>query len=230
MTSTKLHVQRPDELPPNIYIVGAHSTGKTTLVTALGEHFARNPHMGGSTNPPHQLKEVARGVLVRHQFTASDITNSKERALELQRLIIEAQAAAEDALQNQNEWYIADRSALDAVAYARQYVGKVESRVLREVAEWQQLGGRMRAGVVMLCEPGGEWLIDEGVRSMPRDRDEWFALHSHVEVLLVECEIPYTVLPCSVSSLGHRIDAVLRAWKWKQQQQHHHPDSAALCG
>ncbi|KAI4256206.1 MAG: hypothetical protein L6R42_006348, partial [Xanthoria sp. 1 TBL-2021] len=161
------------------------STGKTTLVTALGEYFAQNLELQRSTSQPHQLKEVARGVLIRHQFTANDITSSKTRALELQRLIIQAQATAEDALQD--TWYIADRSALDAVAYARQYVGEAEARSLREGAVWQEIEDKMRAGVVVLCEPGGEWLIDDGVRLMPRDQAEWFALNSHFQVLLAEC-------------------------------------------
>ncbi|KAL8992131.1 MAG: hypothetical protein Q9169_007345 [Polycauliona sp. 2 TL-2023] len=157
MAASGDHDPSPHELPPNIYIIGAQSTGKTTLVSALGDHFAQD----ASLSQPQLLKEVARGVLTRHNFTASDITNSKERALELQRLIIEAQAAAEGALGNL--WYVADRSAIDAVAYARQYVGETEARNLRKGDTWQELEERMRAGVVVVCEPGGEWLRDDGL-------------------------------------------------------------------
>ncbi|KAL8657462.1 MAG: hypothetical protein Q9226_001891 [Calogaya cf. arnoldii] len=211
MAATEVHNQKPEELPPNIYIIGVQSTGKTTLVTALGEHFAENSAVERSTTQPHHLKEVARGVLIRHHFTANDITSSKTRALELQRLIIEAQAAAEDALQN--GWYIADRSALDAVAYAKHYVGEPEAHSLREGAAWQEIEDKMRAGVVVLCEPGGEWLVDDGVRLMPRDQTEWFELHSNFQQILAECRIPYYVLSSSVSLLGQRVDCVLETWR-----------------
>ena len=217
MAAAEYHDQKPEKLPPSIYIIGAQSTGKTTLVTALGEYFAQNVELEGSISQPHQVKEVARGVLLQHQFSANDITSSKTRALELQRLIIQAQAAAEGALQDR--WYIADRSALDAVAYARQYVGEAEARRLREATVWQEIEDKMRTGVVVLCEPGGEWLMDDGVRLMPRDQAEWFALHSHFRELLAECGIPYVVLACSVSLLKQRVEFVLQVWKQKKQMQ-----------
>ncbi|KAL8789301.1 MAG: hypothetical protein Q9213_001224 [Squamulea squamosa] len=213
MTSTEGYGQELPQLPANIYIIGAQSTGKTTLVTALGEYFALNQNTHMLTEQPHQLKEVARGVLKRHKFTASDITNSKSRALELQRLIIEAQALAESALQG--TWYIADRSALDAVAYARRYVGEVEARNLRQSSVWQEMEDKMRAGVVVLCEPGGEWLIDDGVRLMPQNQAEWFELHADFEALLTECGIEYVVLPASVSQLADRVQFVVDAWTRK---------------
>ncbi|KAL8896255.1 MAG: hypothetical protein Q9192_003191 [Flavoplaca navasiana] len=201
--------------PPNIYTIGAQSTGKTTLVLALGDYFAQNLQSEKLPSQPYQLKEVARGVLLRHQFTASDITSSKERSLELQRLIIEAEAAAEGALQH--TWYIADRSALDAVAYARQYIGEAEACGLRHGVAWQQVEEKMRAGVVILCESGGEWLMDDGVRLMPRDWNEWCILNLHFQILLVECGIPHATLPCSVSTLHDRVDFVVQAWKQKQK-------------
>ncbi|KAL8732306.1 MAG: hypothetical protein Q9166_002878 [cf. Caloplaca sp. 2 TL-2023] len=205
--------QRVSQLHPNIYIIGAQSTGKTTLVTALGEHFAQNLDSYIFTNQPHQLKEIARGVLKQHNFTASDITSSKSRALELQMLIIEAQATAEMALQD--SWYIADRSALDAVAYAQQYVGEAEACTIRQGAVWQQIENRMKAGLVILCEPGGEWLIDDGVRLMPQDKAEWFELHSHFMAILSKCDVEYRVLPCSISRLEERVDFVVDAWRRK---------------
>ena len=216
MAATGGQVQELPPLPPNIYIIGAQSTGKTTLVTALGKYFAQNLDTEKLISQPHQLKEVARGVLQKHNFTASDITNSKSRALELQQLIIEAQASAESALRN--VWYIADRSALDAVAYARQYVGTAEARNLRTGAAWQEVENKMRAGVVILCEPGEAWLIDDGVRLMPQNYGEWFELHAHFMALLAECGIEHVVLPCSVSHLDERVNVVIAAWRQKRSE------------
>ncbi|KAL8820154.1 MAG: hypothetical protein Q9223_001571 [Gallowayella weberi] len=211
MAGPEPHAQ--DFPPKSIYIIGAQSTGKTTLVTALGDYFAQNEDAHVASRPPQQLKEVARGVLKSHNFTASDIRNSKSRALELQRLIIEAQTQAEEALRN--AWYIADRSALDAIAYARQYVGAAEARGLRQGVSWHVIQEKMRAGVVILCEPGGKWLIDDGVRLMPQHQAEWFELHSHFMDLLAECEIEYFVIPCSIVGLDERVQFVIDAWQRK---------------
>ena len=207
--------QRTEEhrLKRNIYIIGAQSTGKTTLVAALATHFAHeNTETAsiGASPTPFQLKEVARNVLRKHNFTAHDITSSKTRALELQRLIINAQAIAEAALDG--IWYISDRSALDAVVYARQYVGAQEAESLMHEESWQALEDRMRAGLVVICEPGGQWLTDDGVRLMPRDREEWFQLHEHFLVLLDRLKMAYAVLPCDVAGLDDRVDYVLNEW------------------
>ncbi|KAL8800852.1 MAG: hypothetical protein Q9182_004872 [Xanthomendoza sp. 2 TL-2023] len=211
MAGTQPHIQKPP--PTSIYIIGAQSTGKTTLVTALGEYFAQDKDPRVDYKPPQQLKEVARGVLKSHNFTASDIRNSKIRALELQRLIIEAQTKAEEAILN--EWYIADRSALDAVVYARQYVGAAEASSLQQGTLWHVIEDRMKAGVVILCAPGGQWLIDDGVRLMPEHEGEWFEIHSHFVDLLAECGIEYSMLPCSIMGLDERVQFVIDAWKRK---------------
>lgn len=102
--------------------MGAQCTGKTTLVNRLAQHFHDNPPPAG---PPAIIKEVARTVLVKHNFTANDITSSQERCLLLQRLILEAQAKAErEVLQGEASWFISDRSGVDPMAYAAQHGGE----------------------------------------------------------------------------------------------------------
>lgn len=211
MTSRDNEERNGAHLSKNIYIIGAQSTGKTTLVSALATHFAKQKHDSLATfTQPFQLKEVARNVLKKHNFTALDITNSKARALELQRLIIEAQAKAEVDLGQ--KWYISDRSALDAVAYARQYVGIVEADELMHGESWQVLEDRMRAALLVLCEPGGQWLVDDGIRLMPQDREEWFQLHMHFLELLDGIGLAYIVLPSHVAKLEDRVRLILDKW------------------
>jgi predicted ATPase len=90
----------------NIYIIGAQSTGKTTLVNALEAYFQSQKKNTNHHDPSSQrqrqqfpkpkiIKEVARTVLTKHAFTAKDITSSKDRCMGLQRLILSAQAEAE---------------------------------------------------------------------------------------------------------------------------------------
>ncbi|KAL8691549.1 MAG: hypothetical protein Q9218_003246 [Villophora microphyllina] len=214
MANTEDEPQHMPQPLPNIYIIGTQSTGKTTLVTALGQYFTGEVSHHNLTNAPHQLKEVARGVLKQHSFTASDITNSKVRALELQRLIIDAQASAEADLGD--TWYIADRSALDAVAYAQQYVGAAEARDLQQGTAWYGITTRMKSGVVILCEPNVEWLIDDGVRLMPQDQTEWLDLHTQFVSLLAGSGMQYTVLPSSITQLEERVRFVIDIWNRKR--------------
>ncbi|KAI4196046.1 MAG: hypothetical protein LQ346_003301 [Caloplaca aetnensis] len=196
------------ENPRNIYIIGAQSTGKSTLVTALTTRFEQS-----STYPlkPRIITEVARGVLQRHGFIANDITSSKVRALELQKLILEAQCEAEEAAGNQ--WYISDRSGLDPLVYARQYVGVDETLALMQEQSWQKLQEKMRSGIVIVCESGGEWLVDDGVRLMPQDRDAWLQMHDAFCEMLEELSIVYHVLPVSMPDLRSRVDFVVQRWK-----------------
>ncbi|KAK7946902.1 uncharacterized protein PG986_011223 [Apiospora aurea] len=51
-------LRRPQPPPQSIYIIGAQSTGKTTLVHALEAHFRQLP------SPPTVIHEVARTVLL----------------------------------------------------------------------------------------------------------------------------------------------------------------------
>ncbi|KAL9597061.1 MAG: hypothetical protein Q9219_005390 [cf. Caloplaca sp. 3 TL-2023] len=198
------------EKPQNIYIIGPQSTGKTTLVDALASFFEQ-ADTASYEKTPKIIKEVARGVLRRHQYTAEDIVSSKSRALELQRLILEAQCEAErDAC---NEWYISDRSGLDPLVYARQYVGMEETLALIQQPTWQYLEQEMRKRLVLICEAGGEWLIDDGVRLMPQDFDAWLQMNAAFCRMLDELQIEYHILPASMTELSHRVEFVVEKLK-----------------
>lgn len=99
--------------PKNLYIIGAQCTGKTTIVNALRDHFNREGSRiwrGKPISPPAFIVELARTVLVKHDFRAEDITSSPTRSLQLQNLILQAQAEAERAVSD--VWFVSDRSGL----------------------------------------------------------------------------------------------------------------------
>ncbi|KAF2495768.1 hypothetical protein BU16DRAFT_538405 [Lophium mytilinum] len=185
----------------NIYVVGAQCTGKTTLVNALASHYS------DAEVRPLPIKEVARGVLRKHNYTAADMTNSPLRALELQHLIFSAQVTAEEELGN--NWFISDRSALDPVAYAYFYVGEEAAASMLESEAWQASRARMRDGVVLVCEAGTPWLVDDGVRLMPEDPREWAAIHETFCRVLQEQGIPFTLVPKETMNLAKRVDLFL---------------------
>ncbi|EKG19859.1 hypothetical protein MPH_02861 [Macrophomina phaseolina MS6] len=181
---------------PNIYVVGAQSTGKTTLVSVLESHFANpdNRIQNGVHIPvPGVVREVARGVLIQHGFTRDDIRISPERCLELQQHILAAQWQRERDSLGESGWLISDRSGVDPIIYAQHFGGKSAACQLLQCKNWQELGERMRSSVVVLCSPEAKFLKDDGVRLMPRDVQEWEDLHKAFCNVLDENGIPYLV-------------------------------------
>lgn len=131
----------------NVYIIGAQSTGKTTLVNAVEVSFA------DLASPPTVIREVARTVLKDKQYTRDDIRTSPARALELQHHILDAQFAAEEVAGATigEKWYLSDRSGLDPIVYAHLYAGQKAAESMLESRAWEELEVKMKAGVVILC-------------------------------------------------------------------------------
>lgn len=204
---------RPTQ-PRNIYVVGAQCTGKTTLVDALGEHF-RNPTnriWHGDTIPePLLVKEVARTVLREHNFAAADITSSAERALQLQRLILQAQDQAEEAARS--GWFVSDRSGLDPIIYAKVYASEDAALGMLETASWVRLREKMRNAAVFVCEAGPKWLTDDGVRLMPRDDEDWTSLHGVFCKVLRDSDIEFTIVSKEMTDLSERVALVIKLWQ-----------------
>ena len=85
------------DMLPNIYIIGASSTGKTTLVNALQEHYFRQSDL----SPPAVVAETARPILAKLSFQRKDYFDSPDKTSSLQRDILAAQRQTEDS---QSSW------------------------------------------------------------------------------------------------------------------------------
>lgn len=202
----------------NIYIVGAQGTGKTTLVNAIEKYFATCKPTPAE-NSPTIIREVARSVLRTHAFAAADIRSSRDRALELQKLILHAQVAAERGALEAGGWFVSDRSGVDPICYALRYAGEEEASQLIGSNEWQELKETMTRGLIVVCEAGGDWLYDDGVRLMPVDRKEWVSFHALFCNVLDQLGMSYTVLPAAMSGLDERVDFVLSKVSITQQSR-----------
>ena len=196
-------------MPKNIYIVGAQCTGKTTLITALSAHFTS---ASTSTPAPLIFTEVARTVLRKHNFTASEITSSPGRNLLLQRLILEAQYETEKAA-GSAQWFISDRSGFDPIVYAKRYLGDEGAGSLMRMEIWEELRERMGRSLVVVCEAGADWLIDDGVRLMPEDKKDWVAFHDLFCESLRDAGLEFVVLPCQMKDMTERVRFVLDRWE-----------------
>ena len=197
-------------MPKDIYIVGAQCTGKTTLVAALSSHFT-STSISPTTPAPIVITEVARTVLRKHNFTASDITSSPSKNLLFQQMILEAQYAAENARET-SRWFISDRSGFDPIVYARRYVGEEGASSLMGMEIWGKLKEHMERSLVVVCEAGADWLVDDGVRLMPEDKKDWVAFHDLFCQSLEDARLDFVVLPCHIEDLQERVQFVLDRW------------------
>ena len=201
----------PSDAVPCIYVIGAQSTGKSTLVSHLERLFeAKRTYHGQPVPRPQILQEVARKVLRDNNLKATEVFNSKEQALELQRLIIDAQCKAENEV---NGWYISDRSVLDALVYAQQYGGSDES--LTSMEQMEDAVARLRDGIIVLCEPVEKWLVKDGVRLMPGDIAEWLDLHQRFQQNLAALKIDHLLLPQTRLDIDERAACVIEYWESK---------------
>jgi hypothetical protein len=71
----------------------------------------------------------------KHMFDTDEIRSVPDRSLKLQKLILKAQADAEQAALKTAEWFISDRSAVDPIVYATRYVRPEAAKALIQSPE-----------------------------------------------------------------------------------------------
>jgi nicotinamide riboside kinase len=202
----------------NIYIIGAQSTGKTTLVNALEAYWADiTPE--NSSQRPRMVREVARTILEKEPSHREDMLTSPTRALQLQQLILASQYDAETRVRAANActWYICDRSGLDPIVYAKCFVGEDAAAEMLASEVWQELEDRMKEGLVITCEAGCHWLVDDGLRLMPKNVEEWMHVDAAFRELLEERGIGFSVVPKDMVDLHERVQYVRRQFMDSQK-------------
>ena len=194
--------------PKNIYIIGAQCTGKTTLLEALKSHYAQEQ--------PTIISEVARTVMKNLNFDREDIAMSPEESFRLQKAILQAQYEKEAPFEDATaSWFISDRSGIDPIVYARYYVGIEQAKELLDSPQWTFLERNMKAGLVVLCDAGAHWLIDDGIRLMPKNTADWIAFGNAFYTLLKERDIRSIVIPNDLIKISDRAAAVVEAHRRK---------------
>ncbi|KAK7219089.1 hypothetical protein V2G26_007092 [Clonostachys chloroleuca] len=200
------------QIIPNIYIVGAQCSGKTTLVNQLTVQL-EDLCSELEICKPVVISEVARSVLKRHPIATEDIRASPGKSLVLQKLILDAQSQAEEEALTCSSWFLSDRSGLDPIVYAKRYVGPDAAYELICSGSFIKIKDRIMSGsVVVICEPGVAEFVNDAVRLVPEDHQDWLRFHQFFCDTLDELGLKYDVLPCSISSFSNRIDFVLNKW------------------
>jgi nicotinamide riboside kinase len=160
-----------------IRIVGAHSTGKTTLARWVSRTYGIP-----------LIDEVAREVLLQMGGTIAGLRSDPLLVDRYQESVMRIQLEKESA---QTGSWVSDRS-VDCIAYTVAHApGAMDFISELELERWV---ARIRAGYVFLCRPDPAILEDDGVRETP----DWVGVNridASVEMLLDRYHIPWMPLP-----------------------------------
>lgn len=180
----------PSKAPVRIYLVGSHSTGKTTLARWIRDHYGLP-----------MISEVARGVLAEMEERLDQIRSNIEVVDRYQTQVFERQLAAE-----REQWgsFVSDRAFCN-VAYAAHH-----STVLAKLCAQPRFAEYMasvREGIVFFLRPHRELLAEDGVRAAVA-WEEVLRIDGMVKLLLEMHAVPY--IPCQSLSMQERIRLVER--------------------
>jgi nicotinamide riboside kinase len=184
-----------DPLPiPNfrVYLVGAHSTGKTTLARYIRDHYGLP-----------MISEVARSILAELETSLDRLRSDVEGVSRYQWEVFRRQIDAERRMKS---GFVSDRAfcnlaymANHALNMAEVYRDPLLDEYMKSVAE----------GVVFFVRPHRELLSDDGVRAAV-SWEEVLTIDGMVKLFLEMWGIPYVTLTAlSMQERVRTIDAVL---------------------
>lgn len=167
-----------------VYLCGAHSTGKTTLLNDLMPSLMQ---VQAYTN-------VARDIFHELGWKRDDWDHEKhpdtfEMLLEmiLKRLL----EFANNSISAGTD-YVCDRG-IDSLVYADEYLGEESRRRLQELPFVQEFIGRLRDSLVFVLTPHPECMEDDGIRRSPNIQ-ELNSFTQKMFCLLEELKIPFKVI------------------------------------
>ncbi|PPQ66633.1 hypothetical protein CVT24_006925 [Panaeolus cyanescens] len=183
----------------SIFIIGPSSTGKTTLCEALAEKL-KIPRDAYVT-------EVARTVMREKGYSRDTIG-----LLEMQKAIMEGYYDRQRKLEltgNRFPIHLYDRSAIDPVIYAiltaaNDTEANDRKRVLTKTVEFRNTIDKCKQSILILLKPVDGWLVDDGVRSIERQRE----CLDTFQGLLEEWEIPYVEMGEEIPLLTARVQKI----------------------
>jgi len=171
--------------PVHIYLVGSHSTGKTTLARWIRDRYGLP-----------MISEVARGVLAELEAPLDQIRSNLEIVDRYQTQVFARQIAAE---REQSGSFVSDRAFCN-LAYAAHH-----STVLSQLASLPSFAEYMssvRTGIVFFLRPHRELLAEDGVRASVA-WEEVLRIDGMVKLLLELHAVPY--VPCESLSMQERV-------------------------
>lgn len=184
--------------PPNgsaatrVYLVGAHSTGKTTLARWVRDHYGLP-----------MISEVARGVLAEMEAQLGSLRSDVALVDRFQTEVFTRQIEAEQQMAG---GFVSDRAFCN-LAYAASH-----STILANIATDPRLATYMdhvRSGLVFFVRPHRELLTADGVRENP-EWDEVVRIDGMVKLMLEMFAVPY--IPIASLAMQERVRLLQRVF------------------
>lgn len=173
-----------------VYLVGAHSTGKTTLARWVRDTFGLP-----------MISEVARGVLAEMEARLDSLRSDIGLVDRYQKEVFLRQLEAEARMEGA---FVSDRAFCN-LAYAAHH-----STILSQIATDARLASYMesvRSGLVFFVRPHRELLSQDGVRAGV-EWEEVLRIDGMVKLLLEMFAVPY--IPLESLSMQERVRAIQR--------------------
>jgi len=171
--------------PLRIYLVGAHSTGKTTLARWIRDRYGLP-----------MISEVARGVLAEMEAQLDALRSNLDLVNRYQAEVFERQIEAEEA---QSGSFVSDRAFCN-LAYAAHH-----STILGEVGMDARLAHYMKSvqgGLVFFLRPHRALVQEDGVRT-GLEWEEVVRIDGMVKLLLEMFGVPY--IPVESLAMQERV-------------------------
>lgn len=176
--------------PLRIYLVGAHSTGKTTLARWVRDRYGLP-----------MISEVARGVLAEMEEQLDQIRSNLAVVDRYQAEVFERQIRAEAEHPGS---FVSDRAFCN-LAYAAQHATVLSQLVAdRRLERYME---SVRRGLVFFLRPHPELLAEDGVRAGTQ-WEEVVRIDGMVKFLLEMFAIPY--VPVSCLAMQERVRTIER--------------------
>jgi len=172
-----------------IYIMGAHSTGKTTLARYISQRWQ-----------VPLVTEVARTVLAEHELKLASLRTDLKTVNAYQRAVFERQLAAER--EHAAAGFVSDRS-FDNLAYAAMY-STITQQLMDStlMQEWFQL---MEGSLIFFVRPHPSLVAEDGTRAST-NWDDLVAIDGMVKFLLEMSGLRY--IPIHAQKMQERVRIV----------------------
>lgn len=183
----------PPAIPDfRVYLVGAHSTGKTTLARYIRDHYGLP-----------MISEVARSILAELETSLDRLRSDVDAVSRYQREVFLRQIEAERRM---TTGFVSDRAFCN-LAYMANHALNM-SDIFREPVLDEYMRG-ISEGVVFFVRPHRELLAPDGVRA-GLAWEEVVTIDGMVKLFLEMWGIPYVSLSAlSMQERVRTIDAVL---------------------
>lgn len=161
-----------------IYLVGAQSTGKTTLLEYISERYNIN-----------KLTEVTREVMARYGYDLKEIRSNMDKVECFQRDIMEEQIEREKMT---DEPFISDRG-FDFLSYTGMYTLSTKEFLNRDYTQEYLESYKDEDSIVIFVRPVKETIKDDGIRDN-LNWDNVLQIDAMIKYILESNNIDYITL------------------------------------